>query len=82
MLNAQFTMHNWVSEAFDRNKNLQKSNINGLNVFTVAHYYGVFEDFCSHFNFFCTDLGVAGAPGAGVFPFSLYSNHLSGKSHL
>ena len=28
------------------------------------------------------NLGVAGAPGAGGFPFSLYSNHFSGTGHL
>ena len=25
------------------------------------------------------NIGVVGVAGAGVFPFSLYSNHLSGK---
>ena len=28
------------------------------------------------------NLGVAGAPGVGGFPFSLYSDHLSGKGEL
>ena len=52
-----------------------------MSVFTVF-LCGILEDFCSYFGLSCMDLGVAGAPGVGVFPFSLYSNHLSGKGDL
>ena len=75
MLNSQFIIGCLRG---DRNKNLQKSNANLMSVFTVF-LCGILEDFCSHFGLSCMDLGVAGAPGVGVFPFSLYSNHLSGK---
>ena len=66
----------------DRNKNLQKSNENLMSVITGFYLCGNFEDFCSHLNLSCMGLGVAGAPGVGGFPFSLYSNHLSGKGDL
>ena len=39
-------------------------------------------DLCSQFSLICVNLGVAGAPGVGVFPFSLYSNLLSETGEL
>ena len=44
--------------------------------------FGDFGDFCSYINQSCMNLGAAGAPGVGGFPFSLYSNHFSGTGHL
>ena len=53
-----------------------------MSVLTEFYFCGIFGDFCSYINQSCMNLGVAGAAGAGGFPFSLYSNHLSGKGHL
>ena len=50
-----------------------------VNQFCVC---GRFGDFCSYFGLSYVNLGVAGAPGAGVSPFSLYSNHHIGKGEL